>query len=203
MPPLTNARHERFVQSLFKGEPASTAYSEAGYVPNDGNAIRLKGNERVKARLAELQEEAARSAEVSVASLLAELEQARAKATNLDQLSAAINATLGKAKISGLLVQRSQVEVSGQIDFFDSRLSMEDIILEALKGSVDSNHVEFLTQADIDRFREAFLALTAVGKAIGDEVKARYYAAHAPRGGYSQRAIELERITNGSGNRRS
>ena len=77
MPPLNNQRHERFVQALFKGKPASTAYAEAGYSPHDGNCIRLRGNERVQARLSELQAEAAKSAEVTVASLLGELEDAR------------------------------------------------------------------------------------------------------------------------------
>jgi hypothetical protein len=46
---LTNPRHERFVQALFEGETADAAYAKAGYKPNDGNCIRLKGNERVQA----------------------------------------------------------------------------------------------------------------------------------------------------------
>jgi phage terminase small subunit len=57
---LTNPKHERFVQALFEGETADAAYAKAGYKPNDGNCIRLKGNERVQARLAELQEQAAK-----------------------------------------------------------------------------------------------------------------------------------------------
>ena len=77
MGPLGYPRHERFAQNLFEGMPASTAYQEAGYVPNDGNAIRLKGNERVQARLRELQEAVAKKTEVTVESLLAELEHAR------------------------------------------------------------------------------------------------------------------------------
>ena len=92
MPPLNNPRHEKFVQALFEGNPASTAYEEAGYVPNDGNAIRLKGNERVQARLSELQSAVAKDNAVTVASLLSELEDARVKASNLDQLSAAVRA---------------------------------------------------------------------------------------------------------------
>ena len=48
MPALRNPRHERFAQCLFEGKPASTAYVEAGYVFNEGNSIRLKGNEKVQ-----------------------------------------------------------------------------------------------------------------------------------------------------------
>ena len=102
--PLRNVRHEKFVQALFEGKPASTAYEEAGYQPHDGNCIRLRGNERVQARLRELQETVAEANEVTVSSLLNELEQARARASSLDQLSAAVRAIEAKAKVSGLLI---------------------------------------------------------------------------------------------------
>ena len=72
---------------LLDGKPASTAYEEAGYVPNDGNAIRLKGNERVKARLTELQEQVAKKSEVTVASLLDELESWFRKSAQDDKWS--------------------------------------------------------------------------------------------------------------------
>ena len=114
---LTNPRHERFVQALFEGETADAAYAKAGYKPNDGNCIRLKGNERVKARLAELQAQAAKKSEVTVQSLLDELEAARARADSLDQLSSVVKAISEKAKISGLLVRR--VEVGNPGDFSD------------------------------------------------------------------------------------
>ncbi len=54
----------------------------------------------MKARLAELQEAVAKEHEVTVSSLLAELEAAREKASNLDQLSAAVRAIEAKAKVS-------------------------------------------------------------------------------------------------------
>lgn len=54
MPILPNPRHERFAQELASGKSATEAYKVAGYAPNDGNCIRLKGNDRVAARVAEL-----------------------------------------------------------------------------------------------------------------------------------------------------
>lgn len=116
MPPLPNPRHERFAQALFKGETADAAYEIAAYKPNDGNCIRLKGNERVKARLVELQAAAAKASEVTVESLLAELEAARVRADSLDQLSSVVKAISEKAKISGLLVQRVEVGPAGAFD---------------------------------------------------------------------------------------
>jgi len=73
MPALSNARHERFAQGLARGLSAGEAYVEAGYAPNDGNASRLKGNEKVQARLAELTEAGALRAEVTVERVLSEL----------------------------------------------------------------------------------------------------------------------------------
>ena len=71
----------------------------------------MKSSETVRQRVCEICEAGAKTAEVTVASLLAELEDARAKATSLNQLSAAVRATAEKAKISGLLIERQEVKV--------------------------------------------------------------------------------------------
>ena len=55
---LTNSRHERFAQGLAQGKTADEAYVLAGYAENRGNAIRLKANESIVARVAELQDQA-------------------------------------------------------------------------------------------------------------------------------------------------
>jgi phage terminase small subunit len=77
MPPLSNQRHERFAKALFEGETADEAYEQAGFKANRGNASRLKANENIMARLTELQTQAAKASEVTVQSLLNELEAAR------------------------------------------------------------------------------------------------------------------------------
>lgn len=73
MPALKNARHERFAQGLAKGLSAEEAYAAAGYKPNSGNAIRLKGNESILARVSELAEIGSLRADVSVERVLTEL----------------------------------------------------------------------------------------------------------------------------------
>jgi phage terminase small subunit len=70
MPLLKNQKWERFAQELAKGKTAGEAYVLAGYKANDGNAIRLKGNERLLARVQELLGRSAARAEVTVASIL-------------------------------------------------------------------------------------------------------------------------------------
>jgi len=109
MPLLKNQKWERFAQELAKGKTAGEAYVLAGYKANDGNAIRLKGNERLLARVQELLGRSAARAEVTVASILNELEEARKLAAEINQPSAAVAATLGKAKVAGLIVDRKEV----------------------------------------------------------------------------------------------
>jgi len=117
MPPLRNPRHERFVGLLLEGKAATDAYGAAGFKRDDGNAARLKANPKVAARLAELQSEIASETKVTVAGLISELEAARKAATNLEQFSTVVKSIEAKARISGLLVEKKQVEVGGPGDF--------------------------------------------------------------------------------------
>jgi phage terminase small subunit len=75
MPVLKNARWERFAQELAQGKTADEAYQLAGYAENRGNATRLKANESVAARVAELTERAADRAVVDKAWVLERLRQ--------------------------------------------------------------------------------------------------------------------------------
>lgn len=75
MPVLSNQRHESFAQALAKGKTADEAYAQAGYRPNRKNAWRLKTNEGIAARVAELSAKAAEKAEWSAADRLAALKR--------------------------------------------------------------------------------------------------------------------------------
>jgi phage terminase small subunit len=70
---VINLRHERFAQALAQGKTANEAYALAGYKANDGNASRLKGNERISARVQEIVGRAAERAEIDVERILREL----------------------------------------------------------------------------------------------------------------------------------
>ena len=70
---VINLRHERFAQALAQGKAANEAYALSGYKANDGNASRLKGNERISARVQEIVGRAADRAEVSLERVLREL----------------------------------------------------------------------------------------------------------------------------------
>src|SRR5215217_2081989 len=109
MLPLETARHEAFAQNVASGMALVEAYEQAGYDRNDGNAARLKGNDRVTARIRELQDEAKERTLVTIQALTAELEEARQLALEVSNPSAAVSATMGKAKLNGLLVDKAEV----------------------------------------------------------------------------------------------
>jgi hypothetical protein len=125
MPVLKNPRWERLAQELAQNKTASEAMILAGY-SDVRNSTRLTKKEEIRRRVEELQSRGAERAEVSVASLLQELEAAREKASNLDQLSAAVRAIEAKAKVSGLLVQK--VEVTNIDSQFDEAETIEDVM---------------------------------------------------------------------------
>ncbi len=115
MPVLKNARHEAFAQALAKGKSATDAYAGAGYRPNRSHASRLAAKGNIAARIAELQQKVAKKVEVTVESLAGELEEARSLALVEKQTSAAVQATMGKAKLFGLGVENRRLSGSIQV----------------------------------------------------------------------------------------
>lgn len=109
MPVLTNQRHEMFAQNRLKGMTIDGAYAEAGFKPHSGNAARLSGNESVRSRVAELQGEAAKEAVVTAADIARQLDEDRAFARLMESPSAMVAASMGKAKVLGLIVDRSEL----------------------------------------------------------------------------------------------
>jgi phage I-like protein len=138
MPVLPNARHEKFAQALSKGMNATEAYATAGYKGDRTAASRLSTNVNVAQRVAELQGRAAKKAEVTLESLLNELEEARSLAMNEKQSSAAVSATMGKAKLTGLLIEKREHtgRNGGPIQTVDlTKLSGDELAqLEAIFG---------------------------------------------------------------------
>jgi hypothetical protein len=112
---LPNPRHERFAQALAEGKPACAAYEEAGYRRNDGNAVRMKGNENIKIRVGELQEQGAERAVVTLEGLIADASDIQIKALAKGHYSAAVSALTVKAKLSGHWVDRTDNKTSNII----------------------------------------------------------------------------------------
>jgi phage terminase small subunit len=108
MPALENARHERFAQELAKGASQTDAYLAAGYKGDKTAASRLSTNVNVQQRIAELKAKAAERTIITIHDIADQLDEDRTFARELENPSAAISATMGKAKVLGLLTERHE-----------------------------------------------------------------------------------------------
>jgi phage terminase small subunit len=112
MPVLDNAKHERFAQELAKGQTLTEAYRLAGYTESRPHASRLATRGNIRQRVRELQRPAIKAAQVTLESLLDELEEARALAIALKQPGAAVAAVREKSVLSGHRVEKSERRVT-------------------------------------------------------------------------------------------
>lgn len=145
MPVLKNARHERFAQELAKGKPASQSYEAAGYKPSDAHASRLAGNGKVRARLSELQERTAEKAVCTADDIARQLDEDRLLARKVKVPSAAVSASMGKAKLFGLIKERHEHTGAngGPIKFDMTGLSDEQLAqLENIVGAIPGLHID-------------------------------------------------------------
>lgn len=119
MPVLSNPKHELFAQELASGKTADEAYQNAGYAPNDGNCIRLKGNERVAARVSELQgaiaDAVVEATAIDRTVILRELGKIGLAGLNDEHVSPNVKraALVDYAKIEGWMIERSEVGKPG------------------------------------------------------------------------------------------
>ena len=133
MPVLSNPKHELFCQYLALGKTATEAYELAGYKPSRSNASVLRAKQNISDRLAEILQESEKTVldqiEYTRDALLSELEEARKLALKRGQPSAAVQATMGKAKILGLIIDRREV---GDVGAFDGWTD-EELVEEATR----------------------------------------------------------------------
>ena len=120
---LKNPAHEKFAQVWHETGRKSDAFREShphslkwkdATVHNKASALSKKGE--IAARFEQLQEEQLKGHHITVASLIAELDEAREVALGADtpQSGAAITATMSKAKLVGL--DKHIVEVKATVE---------------------------------------------------------------------------------------
>ena len=111
-------KQEKFCQVYIETGNASEAYRQsyntAKMKPETVNrtAKQLLDNRKIAARLDELREEHAKRHEITVDTLVAELEEARKLAFETDKAAAAVSATMGKAKLLGLVVDKQETAIT-------------------------------------------------------------------------------------------
>ena len=109
-------KQEAFAMVYVETGNASEAYRTAYDVDNNTSnnsisveASKLKNNPKITLRIEELQELAQERHSITVDSLTDELESARKTAQEAGQASAMVAATMGKAKLHGLLTDKAQI----------------------------------------------------------------------------------------------
>lgn len=133
--PLTNPRHERFVQELAQGKTATYAYEAAGYAPSDANASKLARKPAIQARLQEITGKAAERAEITLASLLQDLDDVLKMAMRLEQPAAAVAAIREKSILSGKRIERREHGEPGEFD----RLGDDELMDEIRRMNHEAN----------------------------------------------------------------
>lgn len=95
---------QRYIETGNASEAYRLSYDAAGMKPETINrsAKELIDNRKIAARLSELRAEMQAAHGVTVASLIAELEEARQVGKERGQASAMAAATMGKARLAGL-----------------------------------------------------------------------------------------------------
>ena len=114
LPPMKTAsafddlsdRQARYVDEYMIDRNQTKAAARAGYKSPPQSANVLMNNRKVRMAIAELQDEIAKRNRITVDDLVQELEEARQAGltANIAQSSAAVSATMGKAKMLGFLV---------------------------------------------------------------------------------------------------
>jgi phage terminase small subunit len=130
-------KQERFIHEYLETGCASEAYRRAynalGMKPNviHVKASELLANGKVAVRVRQLQGMAAERAVLTAETILGELEQARLLALQLKQPSAMVAASMGRAKIAGLVVDKKEVGTAGQFDHMTDAELRQHLIEEA------------------------------------------------------------------------
>lgn len=117
--PLANPKHEKFAQALAKGKSQGDAYAFAGYKPSYSNASTLRTNQKVVDRVAELQHKAADKVVFTIVDMVAQLDEDRAFARECITPAAAVSASMGKAKVLGMLTEKIDHNITVGKSFAD------------------------------------------------------------------------------------
>ena len=109
-------KQEKFAQGIAKGLTQTDAYKEAYDCENmksetiTNSAYKLMQNGDIVARIEKLKERALKRYDLTVDDLIHELEEARDMGKLNSQVSAMVSATMGKAKLLGLITDKQEVK---------------------------------------------------------------------------------------------
>lgn len=137
-------KQEKFCQVFVEINNASEAYRQS-YDTSEmmdktvwEAASRLQGNSKVASRINELRAEHKERHNVTVDSITRELEEARVMAMEEKQASAATGASMGKAKLHGLITDKTDNKTMVKTQIITTELTLEEATRayqEMIKGN--------------------------------------------------------------------
>jgi hypothetical protein len=174
MPVLANPRWERFAQCIVNGLAEAQdkfsqgrAYKAAGYNVTNANsqdaaASRLLRKVRpILDRVRELQYAAARRTNVTVATIIEELEEARDIATTEKQTATMVAATSAKAKILGLQIDRTETGKPGDFQSIGSSDELASRMLLDAGASIVTDDMKAQAILELERHSRVLAAIAA------------------------------------------
>jgi len=122
---LKNPKHESFAQHWATGLYTEIeAYEKAGYKPDAANANKLTRNHQIIARVREIQAAAQKRHDFTVDDMVMELNENRRISIQKEQMAAANAASMGKAKVLGMVVDKVK-DVTDLDNLNDDELAAE------------------------------------------------------------------------------
>lgn len=115
MPILDNPRWEKFAVGVVAGQTYRMAHVHAfgkSSKNSSSDASKLISRPEVRKRIAELQIEAAKDAKITLHDIIVQLDADWKLAHISKQPGAAVGATMGKAKLLGMVIDRAEVEAT-------------------------------------------------------------------------------------------
>ncbi len=136
-------KQQRFVEEYLVDHNATQAAIRAGYSEKTAYSI---GHENLKkpeiaAAIAAGEARLRRKTEVSIRSMTEEMRENRDLAIKNDQASAAQQATMGMAKLHGLLVDRSEVKTTNDMTLAEVRARIKEIEAELDEAGDDEKRL--------------------------------------------------------------
>ncbi len=136
-------KQELFAQVYLETSNASEAYKQAYNTQANANTVNRKASQLLKhpevsTHIIELQNEQRKKHHLTLDDILQELEQTRLLALKKKQCSAAINATMSKAKLLGL----------------DKKAGVNENPMTAFIASLQGSSIKVVQQSDVDSYND-------------------------------------------------
>ena len=126
MAALRNPKREAFARARAEGKGLAELYAGAGYQAHAGNAHRLSKNEKVCARILEIQNQTAQRTVTTIEDMIEQIDEDRRFARERGHSAVALAASATKAKLMGFAAERPAPDYN----FNYAQMTEEEVLFE-------------------------------------------------------------------------